>query len=98
MGKEVLFDWDILKPHGYDFLGLHFINDFFFFDWHIIDDMLDLIIVSTHPLHWHFDSLLHILDVFLLIGHVLYSPDRGQLRHICWDWRSWRNINDALAL
>ena len=44
--------------------------------------MLDLIVISSHFLHWYFDALLDVFDVPLLVRHILDTTDRSHWRQL----------------
>lgn len=75
--RRVLFNRDVLQSHRHDFLRLHLIDNLFLLDGDIVHYVLNLIIIRAASLHWHLHTLLHVLDVTLLVGHVLNSSDRG---------------------
>ena len=90
ISQKLLFNGDVLQPHRYDFLGLHLIDDLFFFDRHIVHYVLNLIVIRAASLDWHLYTLLDVLDVALLVGDVLDSSDGGECGHF------WRD-RDCLA-
>lgn len=95
----VLLDWDVLQPHCHDFLWLHLVDDLFFLDGDVVHYVLDLIIICAASLHWHLHTLLHVLDVTLLVRHVLDSADWGQGGHFRWDWGYFAgSSSDELSL
>ena len=80
MISKLLFDGDVLQSHGDHFLRLHLIYHFFLFDRHVIDDVLNLVIVSTDSLNRHLYFLLYVFDVTLFIRNVFHTSHRWQRR------------------
>lgn len=82
MGEGVLFDGDVLQSHGHYFLRLQLVDHFLLLDGHVVSDVLDLVVVSSHFLHWHFDALFNVFDVALLIGDVFDAANRRHWREL----------------
>ena len=50
----------------------------FLLNRHVVHDVLNLIVVSTHSGHGHPNTFLHVVSVPFLVGHVLHSPLRSR--------------------
>ena len=88
-----------MESHRHDFFGLHLVDDLFLLDRDVVHDMLDLIVIRAAALDWHLYTLLHVLDVPLLVWDVLNSSDGCQCGHLRRDWGCFgRSAADELGL
>lgn len=83
MTHFILVNREVLHPIVNSFFWFSHHHVIFLFNWDVVNDMLDLVVVRAGSLDGHPLSLLHIIDVLLLVGNVLDSAlGRGRVRTI----------------
>lgn len=83
MTHFILLNREVLHPIVNSLLWFSHHHVIFLFNWDVVNDMLDLVVVCAGSLDGYPLSLLHIIDVFLLVGNVLDSAlGRGRVRTI----------------
>ena len=73
MRRGVRVDGEVLDSVVYGFCWLSDHHCVFLLDGHVVNDVLDLVVVGTGPGDWHPDAFLHVVCVLFLVGDVLYS-------------------------
>lgn len=76
----LLFDGHVLKLHGYHLLGLGDIDYILFLDRHVIDHVLNLIIVGVELLARYLNRSLMVLQSCSVVRNILNTPSRGWSR------------------
>lgn len=76
ISSGLLFNWDVLYFVINSFFGLGNHHIIFLLHRNVVDDVLNLVVVSESSLDRHPLLLLHIVNVFLLVRNVFHSALR----------------------